>query len=85
MHTPQIGHHINGLPVHGHSPRTQAVTNPATGVVTGHVELASDNEVHQAVAAAQAAFPAWSDAPPLRRARRHAVACGNVACGEDHG
>ncbi|NBX61993.1 MAG: CoA-acylating methylmalonate-semialdehyde dehydrogenase [Betaproteobacteria bacterium] len=69
MHTPQIGHHINGLPVHGHSPRTQAVTNPATGVVTGQVELASDNEVQQAVAAAQAAFPAWSDAPPLRRAR----------------
>ena len=69
MHTPQIGHHINGLPVHGHSPRTQAVTNPATGVVTGHVELASDKDVQQAVAAAQAAFPAWSDAPPLRRAR----------------
>ncbi len=69
MHTPQIGHHINGLPVHGHSPRTQAVTNPATGAVTGQVELASDNEVQQAVAAAQAAFPAWSDAPPLRRAR----------------
>ena len=66
---PQIGHHINGLPVHGHSPRTQAVTNPATGVVTGHVELASDKDVQQAVAAAQAAFPAWSDAPPLRRAR----------------
>ena len=69
MHTPQIGHHINGLPVHGHSPRTQAVTNPAIGAVTGQVELASDNEVQQAVAAAQAAFPAWSDAPPLRRAR----------------
>ena len=69
MHTPPIGHHINGLPVHGHSPRTQAVTNPATGAVTGQVELASDNEVQQAVAAAQAAFPAWSDAPPLRRAR----------------
>ena len=69
MHTSQIGHHINGLPVHGHSPRTQAVTNPATGAVTGQVELASDNEVQQAVAAAQAAFPAWSDAPPLRRAR----------------
>ena len=69
MHTPQIGHHINGLPVHGHSPRTQAVNNPATGVVTGHVELASDKDVQQAVAAAQAAFPAWSDAPPLRRAR----------------
>ena len=69
MHTPQIGHHINGLPVHGHSPRTQAVTNPATSAVTGQVELASDNEVQQAVAAAQAAFPAWSDAPPLRRAR----------------
>jgi malonate-semialdehyde dehydrogenase (acetylating)/methylmalonate-semialdehyde dehydrogenase len=45
------------------------VTNPATGAVTGNVALANSAEVAQAVAAAQAAFPAWADTPPLRRAR----------------
>jgi malonate-semialdehyde dehydrogenase (acetylating)/methylmalonate-semialdehyde dehydrogenase len=37
--------------------------------VTGRVALASDAEVAQAVASAQAAFPAWTDTPPIRRAR----------------
>src|SRR5688500_7413195 len=31
--------------------------------------MASPAEVAQAVAAAQAAFPAWADTPPIRRAR----------------
>ena len=69
MPTTHIGHHINGTPVAGHSTRTQPVTNPATGAVTGQVALADQQDVAQAVAAAQAAFPAWADAPPLRRAR----------------
>ena len=69
MPTTHIGHHINGTPVAGHSNRTQPVTNPATGAVTGQVALADQQDVAQAVAAAQAAFPAWADAPPLRRAR----------------
>src|SRR5262249_52713021 len=51
------------------SGRTQDVTNPSTGAVTGVVGLASATEVDAAVKAAAAAFPAWSDTPPLRRAR----------------
>ena len=49
--------------------RSQDVFNPATGAVTGQVALAGLKDVDAAVAAAQAAFPAWSDLPPLRRAR----------------
>jgi malonate-semialdehyde dehydrogenase (acetylating)/methylmalonate-semialdehyde dehydrogenase len=69
MSIPHIGHYIHGAVTPGHSTRTQAVTNPATGHTTGHVVLGNGADVDQAVAAAQAAFPAWADAPPLRRAR----------------
>jgi malonate-semialdehyde dehydrogenase (acetylating)/methylmalonate-semialdehyde dehydrogenase len=64
-----IGHFINGQRVNGRSTRAQDVTNPATGAVTGSVALASSEDVAAAVAAAQAAFPAWADMPPIRRAR----------------
>jgi malonate-semialdehyde dehydrogenase (acetylating)/methylmalonate-semialdehyde dehydrogenase len=64
-----IAHHINGATSAGSSSRTQNVFNPATGVVTGQVALANATDVDTAVAAAQAAFPAWSDTPPIRRAR----------------
>ncbi|MDX1329881.1 MAG: CoA-acylating methylmalonate-semialdehyde dehydrogenase [Burkholderiaceae bacterium] len=53
----------------GSSNRRQDVTNPATGAVTGSVCLANSADVDAAVAAAKAAFPAWSNTPPLRRAR----------------
>jgi malonate-semialdehyde dehydrogenase (acetylating)/methylmalonate-semialdehyde dehydrogenase len=69
MSTTHIGHYINGVPVAGQGQRTQPVTNPATGAVTGKVALADKQDVNTAVAAALAAFPAWADAPPLRRAR----------------
>ncbi len=69
MSTTRIGHHINGSPVAGQGQRSQPVTNPATGAVTAQVTLGSAQDVKTAVAAAQAAFPAWADAPPLRRAR----------------
>jgi malonate-semialdehyde dehydrogenase (acetylating) / methylmalonate-semialdehyde dehydrogenase len=68
-----IGHFINGARVlvakAGASTRTSEVFNPATGVVSGHVALASEAEVNAAVVAAKAAFPAWRDQPPLSRAR----------------
>ena len=64
-----ITHHIQGQSHAGQSQRQQTVTNPATGAVTAHVALASTHDVHVAVAAAQAAFPAWSELPPLRRSR----------------
>ncbi len=53
----------------GSTGRSQSVTNPATGAVTGRVALGSAADVDRAVTAAQAAFPAWADAPPLKRAR----------------
>ena len=64
-----IDHFIAGQRVAGRSGRSQDVFNPATGAVTGQVALAGTDEVAQAVAAAQAAFPAWADTPPIRRAR----------------
>ena len=69
MNTTFIGHDIAGQRTAASASRSQPVTNPATGAVTGQVALASSAEVAQAVAAAHAAFPAWADTPPLRRAR----------------
>ena len=64
-----IEHWINGRVVPGQSGRRADVFNPATGNVTGQVALGSSAEVDAAVASAQAAFPAWADTPPIRRAR----------------
>ncbi|WP_310566576.1 CoA-acylating methylmalonate-semialdehyde dehydrogenase [Hydrogenophaga sp.] len=64
-----IPHFVGGARFAGAASRSQDVTNPATGAVTGRVALASAADVDAAVAAAQAAFPAWSDTPPIRRAR----------------
>ena len=64
-----IAHYINGQVANGESGRSQEVFNPATGQVSGRVALASHADVRAAVAAAKAAFPAWADTPPIRRAR----------------
>jgi malonate-semialdehyde dehydrogenase (acetylating)/methylmalonate-semialdehyde dehydrogenase len=75
LHTPpatlreRVGHHIDGRTVDGAGGRGQAVFNPATGAVARQVALAGAAEVDAAVAAAAAAFPAWAETPPLRRAR----------------
>ena len=67
--TADLTHFINGQLQPATSGRSQAVFNPTTGQVARQVQLASLDDVNAAVAAAQAAFPAWADAPPLRRAR----------------
>ena len=64
-----VGHLIAGKPVPGSSGRVADVFDPATGQVTRQVALASRQEVDAAVAAAAAAFPAWSATPPARRAK----------------
>ncbi|HYP85264.1 CoA-acylating methylmalonate-semialdehyde dehydrogenase [Variovorax sp.] len=69
MSIANIDNFIGGQLAAGASGRFQDVTNPATGRVTGKVTLAGSEEVNTAVAAAQAAFPAWADTPPVRRAR----------------
>ena len=63
-----VGHLINGEVVTTGGP-TQPVTNPATGQAIRQVEMADRKTVEQAIAAAQAAFPAWRATPPAKRAR----------------
>ncbi len=65
----EIAQYIQGARTAGSSARTQAVYNPATGAVTRQVRLGNAQDVAAAVASAQAAFPAWADTPPIRRAR----------------
>ncbi len=60
---------IHGKPVPSASQRSGTVTNPATGQVIRTVPFANAADVDAAVRAAAAAFPAWRDTPPLRRAR----------------
>jgi malonate-semialdehyde dehydrogenase (acetylating) / methylmalonate-semialdehyde dehydrogenase len=67
--TPELGHWIAGKPAAGRGQRSQPVFNPATGEVERQVRLADETDVAAAVAAAQAAFPAWAETPPIRRAR----------------
>ncbi|MGH8253915.1 MAG: CoA-acylating methylmalonate-semialdehyde dehydrogenase [Steroidobacteraceae bacterium] len=67
--SPEISHWIGGRALAGTSGRHADVFDPSNGHVTGRVALASVTEVGQAVAAAQEAFPGWSQTPPLTRAR----------------
>ncbi|MBB5206907.1 CoA-acylating methylmalonate-semialdehyde dehydrogenase [Chiayiivirga flava] len=63
-----IPHVIAGVRV-GADAASAPVFNPATGAQSGVLPLADASVVATAVAAAKAAFPAWSATPPLRRAR----------------
>ncbi|EBA01713.1 CoA-acylating methylmalonate-semialdehyde dehydrogenase [Marinobacter sp. ELB17] len=63
-----VGHLINGQIVNDKN-RTQPIFNPSTGDSTRQVALASKATVEQALAAAQAAYPAWRATPPIKRAR----------------
>ena len=65
---PTIGHLIGGQLITS-AERAQNVYNPATGQAEKRVLLASKATVQQAIADAQAAFPAWRNTPPLKRAR----------------
>jgi len=59
---------INGKPVTP-AGRHGDVFNPALGQATKRVVYADPGVVDSAVKAASAAFPAWRDTPPVRRAR----------------
>src|SRR5688572_24074843 len=66
----EIGHFIGGrvAPANG-AARRGDVFNPATGGITGQVELADRVTVTRAVAAAAEAGPSWAATSPLKRAR----------------
>jgi malonate-semialdehyde dehydrogenase (acetylating) / methylmalonate-semialdehyde dehydrogenase len=64
-----VPHWISGKTVEGESKVFADVFNPATGEAKRRVPLDGTVELERAVAAATAAFPEWSNMPPLRRAR----------------
>lgn len=64
-----IGHYINGQVQEAGTERYSDVFNPALGQVKARVALATTQTVDEAVAAAKAAFPAWSEQSALRRSR----------------
>jgi len=64
-----LKHYLNGRSIEGTSGRYGDVFNPATGVISARVPLASRAEVDAAVEQARNAFPGWAATPPLRRAR----------------
>ncbi|HEX5907761.1 MAG TPA: aldehyde dehydrogenase family protein, partial [Propionibacteriaceae bacterium] len=60
-------HWKSGEIFEGNSGRFSDVTNPATGEVTAQLALASEDDVNEVVAAAEAAFPRWRDLSLTRR------------------
>lgn len=64
----RINHFINGE-LSAASERAAPIYNPALGEQTAEVSLASVSETESAIAAAKAAFPAWSAMSPLNRSR----------------
>jgi malonate-semialdehyde dehydrogenase (acetylating)/methylmalonate-semialdehyde dehydrogenase len=65
----RLGHYVDGRRVPGNSGRFAPVFNPALGVATLQVALATAAETQAAIASAAAALPGWAATPPLRRAR----------------
>ncbi len=63
-----VQHLINGELV-SKGERTADVFNPSTGESTRKVELASRATVQEAIDSAKAAFPAWRNMPPAKRAQ----------------
>ena len=63
----QITHWIDGKPWLGDAARRGRVFNPATGQQSGEVDFATVDEVDEAVAAAQRAFPGWRSTSLSRR------------------
>ncbi|MEK6767983.1 MAG: CoA-acylating methylmalonate-semialdehyde dehydrogenase [Gemmatimonadota bacterium] len=64
-----IPNYIGGVWVQAGATESLPLTNPATGEALGRVPLSNAKDVEDAVAAAQAAFPAWRATPAPVRAR----------------
>jgi malonate-semialdehyde dehydrogenase (acetylating)/methylmalonate-semialdehyde dehydrogenase len=62
-------HFVNGKEFVGESKRSAEVFNPATGDVQAAVNLASKNDVNEAIKIAKKASEKWAATPPLTRAR----------------
>ncbi len=64
-----LHHYVGGKRIEGNSGRFGDVYDPALGVVTRQVPLASRSETENAITVARQAFPEWSATPAGQRAR----------------
>lgn len=62
-----VSHYVGGKAFAGSSKRTAPVYDPALGTISKEVALASAADVDNAVAVANAAFPAWRDLSVAKR------------------
>ena len=60
---------INGQWVASATEKYTPVYNPSTGEILAEAPCCTREEVEEAIAAAKAAYPAWRDTPPIKRAQ----------------
>lgn len=60
---------INGRYVESRTKQYRDVYNPSTGEVTAQCPCCTQQEIEEAIAAAKAAFPGWSNTPAMKRAQ----------------
>ena len=65
----RLQNYIGGQWVDAEATEWGTVVNPATGQALADAPYSGGRDVDRAVQAARAAFPAWSERPPLERAR----------------
>ncbi|MCG7813260.1 aldehyde dehydrogenase family protein, partial [Alteromonas sp. MCA-1] len=69
MSLPTYQNFIHGKPMANKSKETFAVTNPATGEVIYHVEVADEFIQQEAIKSAKEGFSVWSAMMPIERTR----------------
>jgi malonate-semialdehyde dehydrogenase (acetylating)/methylmalonate-semialdehyde dehydrogenase len=69
MSPTRITHYVGGADWTGAADRTSDVFNPATGEVTGRLDLASADLVGEVVASAAKAWPEWAETSLARRSK----------------
>lgn len=67
MAVKKLHYWLNGEPVESRTAKYMDCYDPSTGEVIAQAPQCTSDEVEAAVAAAQAAFPAWADTPPNQR------------------
>lgn len=65
----RIKYFVNGQYVESKTDTYYDLHNPSTGEVTGYAPNCTAEEVNEAIAAAKAAYPAWSATPAIKRAQ----------------
>jgi malonate-semialdehyde dehydrogenase (acetylating)/methylmalonate-semialdehyde dehydrogenase len=68
VHSEPLKNYVAGRWAEAEQSGLLPVANPSTGALLGHVPLSTTAETDRAVAAAAAAYPAWSRTPASRRA-----------------